>query len=170
MRNATLPRPPPRMESMTDQSPEPRHNEAPIDTLEQALSVLWRRARSNSHKVAREVHPDMEPAAYGLLVLLQQHQAMRLTDIAASIGIGKPSVSRQIVILESLGLVQKHADPLDGRAQTISLTPAGSQALVKTQTARKELFHTLLQGWDEEELVQLGSLLNKLNDAYARER
>ena len=112
----------------------------------------------------------MEPAAYGLLVLLQQHQSMRLTDIAASIGIGKPSISRQIVMLENLGLVQKHADPLDGRAQTISLTPAGSQALARTQSARKELFRTLLAGWQEEELVQLGSLLTKLNDSYARER
>ena len=105
-------------------SSPPQHEEA-IETLEHELSVLGRRARSNSHKVAREVHPDMEPAAYGLLLLLQQQEAMRLTDIAASIGIGKPSVSRQIVMLESLGLVQKHADPQDGRAQTISLTRTG---------------------------------------------
>ena len=160
------------MESMTEQafSPDPRHHEAAIETLEHALSVLWRRARSNSRKVAREVHPDMEPAAYGLLVLLPRQEAMRLTDIAASIGIGKPSVSRQIVILESLGLVQKHADPGDGRAQTISLTPEGSQALTRTQSARKDLFRTLLEDWEEDELVQLGSLLTKLNDSYARER
>ena len=155
--------------SETESSPELQHNETAIETLEHELSVLWRRARSNSSKVARQVHPDMEPAAYGLLVLLQQQQEMRLTDIAASIGIGKPSVSRQIVMLESLGLVQKHADPLDGRAQTISLTPAGSQALARTQTARKDLFRTLLQHWEEEDLVQLGSLLTKLNDSYARE-
>lgn len=160
------------MEPMTEQasSPDPRHHEAAIETLEHALSVLWRRARSNSHKVAREVHPEMEPAAYGLLVLLQRQEAMRLTDIAASIGIGKPSVSRQIVMLESLGLVQKHADPQDGRAQTISLTPEGSQALARTQAARKDLFRTLLEDWEDEELVQLGSLLTKLNDSYARER
>lgn len=157
---------------MTEQAPSPRtpQHEAAIDTLEHALSVLWRRARSNSHKVAREVHPDMEPAAYGLLLLLQQQQDMRLTDIAASIGIGKPSVSRQIVMLESLGLVQKHADPQDGRAQTISLTPAGALALARTQAARKDLFRTLLEGWEDEELVQLGSLLTKLNESYARER
>ena len=160
------------MESMTEQasSPDPRHHEAAIETLEHALSVLWRRARSNSHKVAREVHPDMEPAAYGLLLLLQQHQAMRLTDIAASIGIGKPSVSRQIVMLEGLGLVQKHADPQDGRAQTISLTPAGSEALARTQAARKDLFRTLLAGWEDEDLERLGALLTKLNESYARER
>ncbi|GAA3288919.1 MarR family winged helix-turn-helix transcriptional regulator [Arthrobacter citreus] len=150
-------------------SSPPQHEEA-IETLEHELSVLWRRARSNSHKVAREVHPDMEPAAYGLLLLLQQQEAMRLTDIAASIGIGKPSVSRQIVMLESLGLVQKHADPQDGRAQTISLTPAGAQALTRTQSARKDLFRTLLQHWQDDELVQLGSLLTKLNESYARER
>ncbi|MBP3036979.1 winged helix-turn-helix transcriptional regulator [Arthrobacter sp. zg-ZUI100] len=157
---------------MSEQAPGAEHpeNEPAIETLEHALSVLWRRARSNSHKVAREVHPDMEPAAYGLLLLLQQQEAMRLTDIAASIGIGKPSVSRQIVMLENLGLVQKHADPQDGRAQTISLTAEGAQALARTQAARKELFRTLLAGWEQEELVQLGSLLTKLNDSYAQAR
>ncbi|WP_342022105.1 MarR family winged helix-turn-helix transcriptional regulator [Arthrobacter citreus] len=156
---------------MTEQaSSPPRPHEAAIETLEHELSVLWRRARSNSHKVAREVHPDMEPAAYGLLLLLQQQESMRLTDIAASIGIGKPSVSRQVVMLENLGLVQKHADPRDGRAQTISLTPAGALALARTQAARKDLFRTLLQDWKDDDLVQLGSLLIKLNASYARER
>lgn len=160
------------MVNMTEQAARQDHpdHEAAIDTLEHALTVLWRRARSNSHKVARQVHPDMEPAAYGLLLLLQRSESMRLTEIAASIGIGKPSVSRQIVMLENLGLVQKHADPKDGRAQAISLTEDGARALARTQAARKELFRTLLEGWEDQELLQLGSLLTKLNDSYARER
>ena len=117
---------------MTEQGPHVQDDtaDAAIKSLEEQLSILWRRARSNSHKVARRVHPDMEPAAYGLLVILQRTGAMRLTDLASNVGIGKPSVSRQITMLEQLGLVEKTADPEDGRAQAISLTPLGSDRLL----------------------------------------
>ncbi|WP_026549898.1 MarR family transcriptional regulator [Arthrobacter sp. Br18] len=140
-----------------------------IEALEQQLSMLWRRARSNSYKVARRVHPDMEPAAYGLLVILQREGSMRLTDLAASIGVGKPSVSRQIAMLEQLGLVQKEADPLDGRAQAISLTPSGTRQLVTAQTARKQAFHQLMEDWDVTDLTQLGNLIAQLNSTYTKD-
>ena len=76
-------------------------DEAAIEAVELQLSLLWRRGRSMSHHLSRSVHPDMEPAAYGLLTYLAQEGAMRLTELAASIGVGKPSVSRQIAFLES---------------------------------------------------------------------
>ncbi|THJ64895.1 MarR family transcriptional regulator [Arthrobacter echini] len=143
--------------------------DAAVEALEQQLSMLWRRARSNSYKVARRVHPDMEPAAYGLLVILQGEGAMRLTDIAASIGVGKPSVSRQIAMLEQLGLVQKEADPLDGRAQSISLTDAGSRQLLAAQTARKQAFRELMEDWEVEDLTCLGTLIAQLNETYIKD-
>ncbi|TDK26980.1 MarR family transcriptional regulator [Arthrobacter crusticola] len=154
-------------------TPDLSSTDAAVDSaivaLEQQLSMLWRRARSNSYKVARRVHPEMEPAAYGLLVILQQEGSMRLTDIAASVGVGKPSVSRQIAMLEQLGLVHKEADPLDGRAQAISLTPAGTQQLVNAQTARKQAFHELMADWDVSDLQQLGHLIAQLNATYAKD-
>ena len=162
--------------STTDASPDQAvrpgddaETDAAIEALEQQLSMLWRRARSNSYKVARRVHPDMEPAAYGLLVILQREGSMCLTDIAASVGVGKPSVSRQIAMLEHLGLVQKEADPLDGRAQAISLTDAGTRQLVAAQTARKQAFHELMEDWDVEDLTRLGTLIAELNTTYSKD-
>ncbi|WP_336711695.1 MarR family winged helix-turn-helix transcriptional regulator [Arthrobacter sp. USHLN218] len=134
-----------------------------IDSLEQQLSMLWRRARANSHRVAREVHPDMEPAAYGLLTVLQREKSMRLTDLAASIGVGKPSVSRQVAMLEQLGLVSKETDPSDGRAQSISLTELGLQKLKSAQSARRSAFVSRLEDWSVKDLNSLAGLLDRLN-------
>lgn len=143
--------------------------DAAIKVLEEQLSILWRRARSNSHKVARRVHPDMEPAAYGLLVILQRTGGMRLTDLATNVGIGKPSVSRQITMLEQLGLVQKTADPQDGRAQAISLTPLGSSRLIAAQSGRKDAFHQLMEDWSAADIRDLARLLRQLNETYTRD-
>ena len=85
--------------------------EAALTAVEHQLSLLWRRARSISHQLSRQVHPDMEPAAYGLLSVIRKQGPIRLTELASSIGVGKPSVSRQIAFLERLGLVSKEADP-----------------------------------------------------------
>lgn len=141
--------------------------ESAIEEVEQQLSMLWRRARSNSHKVARQVHPEMEPAAYGLLLILQREGQMRLTDLAANIGVGKPSVSRQVSLLERLGLVQKTADPVDGRAQSITLTASGLRQLTAAQSARKEVFHGLMAEWALDDVASLGQLLAQLNETYS---
>ncbi|WP_312181713.1 MarR family transcriptional regulator, partial [Arthrobacter sp.] len=134
-----------------------------VESLEQELSVLWRRARAASQRVAKAVHPNLEPAAYGLLVLLQRRGPLRLTDLAAEIGVGKPSLSRQIVMLESLGLVQKQPDPEDRRAQAISLTELGREQVLRTQRAREEHFRSRLASWDDAEVLALSVLLHKLN-------
>lgn len=158
------------MGTMSDQPPPANPDfDAAIDSLERQLSVLWRRARANSHRVARQVHPDMEPAAYGLLAVLQREESMRLTDLAANIGVGKPSVSRQIAMLEQLGLVHKQADPVDGRAQSISLTETGRDRLTAAQLARKSAFRERRGDWPVEDLDSLAALLDRLNQAYANE-
>ena len=123
--------------------------------------MLWRRGRSISHQLSRQVHPDMEPAAYGLLTVIRRQGPIRLTELASSIGVGKPSVSRQIAFLESLGLVSKEADPLDGRAQSIRLTPKGEEKMHQVQDARREVFRERLAEWPPEELQTLAALHGK---------
>ena len=108
--------------------------DAALKTVEHQISVFWRRARSVSHQLSRQVHPDMEPAAYGLLTVIRREGPIRLTDLALNIGVGKPSVSRQIAFLESIGLVSKEADPLDGRAQAIRLTPRAKRKCTRSRT------------------------------------
>ena len=100
----------------------------------------------------------MEPAAYGLLSVIRKQGPIRLTDLASCIGVGKPSVSRQIAFLEGLGLVSKEADPLDGRAQSIRLTPEGEERMHQVQDARREVFRERLAEWPAEDLQALAML------------
>jgi DNA-binding MarR family transcriptional regulator len=143
--------------------------EAALTAVEHQISMLWRRGRSVSHQLSRQVHPDMEPAAYGLLSVIRRQGPIRLTELASSIGVGKPSVSRQIAFLESLGLVSKEADPLDGRAQSIRLTPRGEEKMHQVQDARREVFRERLAEWPPEELQTLATYMAKLNAIYERD-
>ena len=137
-----------------------------LQQVEHQLSLLWRRARSISHQLSRQVHPDMEPAAYGLLTVIRREGPIRLTDLATCIGVGKPSVSRQIAFLESIGLVYKEADPQDGRAQSIRLTEKGEEKMHLVQDARRQVFRERLGEWPVEDVQTLADYMGRLNAIY----
>jgi DNA-binding MarR family transcriptional regulator len=108
----------------------------------------------------------MEPAAYGLLSIIRKEGPIRLTELASCIGVGKPSVSRQIAFLESIGMVYKEADPQDGRAQSIRLTPKGEEKMHQVQDARRQVFRERLGEWPLEEIQTLADYIERLNAAY----
>ncbi len=143
-------------------------SEEAINAVEFQLSLFWRRTRAVTRYVSQQIHPEMDPSAYGLLTMLAHNGGMRLTDLATEIGVGKPSISRQVTFLESIGLVEKAADPHDGRAQNITLTAAGATKMAAIQKARRAAFHEQLGGWSEDELRQFSSLMGRLNEDYAR--
>jgi DNA-binding MarR family transcriptional regulator len=131
--------------------------------LERELTVFLRRARANSGEMAREVHPDLEPAAYGLLVRLEECGAQRATELAGYIGVGKATMSRQLRALEELGFVGREPDPADGRAWLVSLTESGREHFGRVRDARRMRYVRQLDGWDRREVAELARLLHQLN-------
>ncbi|WP_051722848.1 MarR family winged helix-turn-helix transcriptional regulator [Streptomyces albus] len=132
--------------------------------LERELSVFLRRARASSGEVAREVHPDLEPAAYGLLVRLSEAGEQRATALAAYFGVGKATMSRQLRALEELGIVTRRPDPADGRASLVTLTEEGAGRFSAVRRARRERYARKLRSWDRTEIAELARLLHRLNE------
>ncbi|MFD3653979.1 MarR family winged helix-turn-helix transcriptional regulator [Streptomyces sp. NPDC058620] len=131
--------------------------------LERELAVFLRRARANSGEMAREVHPDLESAAYGLLVRLESAGPQRATDLAAYIGVGKATMSRQLRALETHGLVAREPDPADGRAWLVRLTAEGLARFRSVRDARRDRYVRKLADWDRTEVAELARLLHQLN-------
>ena len=131
--------------------------------LERELTVLLRRARASQGEMAREVHPDLESAAYGLLVRLDECGGQRATELAAYVGVGKATMSRQLRALEELGLIAREPDPADGRAWLVTLTDEGRGRVGKVREARRARYVSQLAHWDRREVAELARLLRELN-------
>ncbi|MCX4905485.1 MarR family winged helix-turn-helix transcriptional regulator [Streptomyces sp. NBC_00878] len=136
--------------------------------LERELTVLLRRARANSGEMVREVHPDLESSAYGLLVRLEELGRQRATELAAYIGVGKATMSRQLRALEEMGVVAREPDPADGRAWLVHLTEEGRARFRAVREARRARYVRELASWDREEVAELARLLHRLNRGVER--
>lgn len=140
---------------------------AHVKELQQELHRLFLRRRHNAIQLAKTIDPEIEPAAYSILFTLQREGAQRMTDISKHLGIGKPTLSRQLTTLAERGFITKKADPADGRAMVISLTEQGRSRLDAAQQERSERYLHMLEPWSEEDIMTLSGLLAKMNQTYA---
>jgi DNA-binding MarR family transcriptional regulator len=115
--------------------------------LERELGLLLRRARAVSAKNAAQLHPDLDPAALGLLALLQDAGPLRASDLVAR-----------------LGLVDRTPDPADGRAQVLRPSAEGASRLERIRAARRARLEEDLASWPAEDVARLGDLLGRLNE------
>jgi DNA-binding MarR family transcriptional regulator len=131
--------------------------------VEREIALLLRRSRAMSARLSRELHPDLDGAAYGLLVLLEDAGPLRASDLVARLGLDKSTVSRQIASLVDLGLVTREPDPADGRAQVLGTSPEGAARLSRVRDARRARWEADLSDWPVEDIATLGDLLGRLN-------
>lgn len=139
---------------------------AHVKELQQELNRLFLRRRQNAIQMAKAMDSRIEPASYSILATLQRAGAQRMTDISKRLGVGKPTLSRQLSALAERGFITKKADPADGRALVISLTEEGKSRLEAAQGERSERYLHMLETWDEEEICTLCGLLAKMNQTY----
>jgi DNA-binding MarR family transcriptional regulator len=131
--------------------------------VEREIGLLLRRSRAISARLSRELHPDLDGAAYGLLALLQDTGPLRASDLVSRLGLDKSTVSRQVSTLVDLGLVTREADPADGRAQVLRTSADGAAQLARIREARRARWEADLEDWPAEDVATLAELLARLN-------
>ncbi len=145
---------------MSEPTPDP--HEAFV-RLEREIALLLRRSRAISTRLAGELHPELDGAAYGLLALLQDTGPLRASDLVARLGLDKSTVSRQVANLVDLGLVERTADPVDGRAQVLTPSAEGTARLARIRDTRRARWEADLSDWPAADVARLAELLARLN-------
>lgn len=100
-----------------------------------------------------------------LLTRIECADGHRPSALAEELWVTQSALSRQVAQAESLGYVQRHPDPLDGRAALLSLTEAGAEALRRHREMRARWVHAALADWTEEEVTDLTARLGRFSTA-----
>lgn len=138
---------------------------AGIERIQAEMAVLFRRARAYFRDAARDVHPDLQPSAYAILVRLTVDGPMRASELIEHFVADKGAISRQIGHLEHLGFVSRRRDEADGRAQVIEVTAEGRRRCEAARERHLRATRDRLAAWEPGEVSLLGDLLGKFNQA-----
>jgi DNA-binding MarR family transcriptional regulator len=138
------------------------------------LSAEVVRLMRASHGIRAQIHasqPDgVEWAGSMLLFHLCKDGPQRSSALAAAVCVDPSTVSRQIGDLVDLGLVERRADPHDGRATLLAATAAGEARYQQLHERRDRAFALMLADWSDPDVRALVELLRRLNDTLIDSR
>jgi DNA-binding MarR family transcriptional regulator len=75
-------------------------------------------------------------------------------------------VSRQAAHLVGVGLVERRADPGDGRASLLAITDAGTALLERARQRRNARIAAIIEPWEHAEREQFADLIDRFTAGY----
>ena len=112
-------------------------------------------------------HPDaVERATYFLLVHLAKGGPRRAGALAEAVHSDPSTISRQVAHLVRLGLVERTADPEDGRATLLAATAEGLRVFEENRRVRIGRMAEMLEDWTVEDRQKLVELLGRFTTAF----
>ncbi|SDD82630.1 MarR family winged helix-turn-helix transcriptional regulator [Actinokineospora iranica] len=123
-----------------------------IEKGQRLASVLFAFGKQQATVAARMSKAGVDRSSIVLLKTLVALGPSRSSALAGAVHSDPSTVSRQVAAMVKDGLLERRADPEDGRASLLAVTPAG-MALLEEQRARFALSLARMVGhWDPADL------------------
>ena len=130
------------------------------------LNVAQRRLQR--WMAARAQNSGVTAAQSGLLFILGRRDGVLMGEAGAALDLGPPGISGLVDRMTATNLIQRRADPDDGRAWRLWLTPAGRAALAQSKTGLVEVNARLTEGFTEAEIDIVARWLTTMQTRFPR--
>jgi DNA-binding MarR family transcriptional regulator len=124
---------------------------SPPDLATRLRLAVTRTAR----RLRQEGTVGFSPSQGAMLATIERHGPLTPSELAQRERVQRPTVTRMLARLEEDGIVQRAADPADGRSFLVSLTPAGRELLHEVRTRKDAYLAQRLQALSAEERAAL---------------
>jgi len=104
----------------------------------------------------------------GLLFILGQRDGVLMGEAGAALDLGPPGISGLVDRMTAANLIRRRADPDDGRAWRLWLTPAGRAALAQSKTGLTEINARLTDGFTDAEIDIVARWLTSMQSKFPR--
>jgi DNA-binding MarR family transcriptional regulator len=138
-----------------------KSNETAVEDLRLALGLLIRRMRAAAPS---ESH-DLSWTQKSVLVRLEKEGPTTTSELARAEGVKPQSMGTAIAVLEEMGMVERKADPTDGRQVNIKLTDKGSSMRRTTRDASLAWLAQAIAKLNKQEqatLFEAGEIIKRL--------
>ena len=143
-----------------------RTNSRPDRRLIFLLNVAQRRVQRFVASQTKEGR--VTSAQSGLLFVLGRRDGALMGEAGAALDLGMPGISGLAERMAGAGLIEKRADPDDGRASRLWLTAAGRKALARSKAGAAELNARLTEGFTDAEIDIVSRWLTSVHGKFPR--
>jgi DNA-binding MarR family transcriptional regulator len=137
-----------------------------VQQVADSLTRLTRSVERTRQRFIAAAQHDVEWSAHLLINTIAACGPVRASALAEKVFSDPSTVSRQIAALVRDGLVERQADPVDGRASLLVLTDRGRQIREDHLRVRDAHFARMLDGWPERDCRRFAALLARFVERY----
>jgi DNA-binding MarR family transcriptional regulator len=130
------------------------------------LNVAQRRLQRGL--AAQRPRGGVTAAQSGLLFVLGRRDGVLMGEAGAALDLGMPGISGLSDRMIGAGLIEKRADPDDGRAWRLWLTASGRKALARSKAGVAELNARLTEGFTDAEIEIVARWLTGLQAKFPK--
>ena len=105
--------------------------ESALGDLQTHLNLIFARTRTLWRESAARISPELQVGGYKLLTFIDRAGSVSAHELAERFEMDKSVVSRQVRMLEDLGLIESRPDERDGRLRVLTATPSACAALAE---------------------------------------
>ncbi len=140
------------------------HSDGPCGgQVGRSLSRLFRVAgKAKGHMFGGGQLEGVDWSAFAVLVPLVESGPQRSSALADAAYVDPSRVSRLVGHLVEIGLVERRADPADGRACILAATDEGVRTCERLRDIRDGFLTELVADWSPDDRTQLAVLLDRL--------
>jgi DNA-binding MarR family transcriptional regulator len=123
-----------------------------------------------ARRLRQEAEPDITPSMLVALSSVDSQGPLTMRDLCAIERVQPPSMTRIVAALVDAGLVERRADPSDGRVVWIRVTAAGRRLLERSRGRKEAYLARALRDLEPDELATLeraAGILERLTDGPA---
>jgi DNA-binding MarR family transcriptional regulator len=142
-------------------------DDAVLGTIETQVALLMRLGEATRRSTGVQPHRALDRAAYVILRRLQQDGPLNVSVLASALNLDGSTITRQVTALQRDALIERRADPKDGRGTVVAATPLGLEQVEAVREARRILYGTVLHDYTAEEKRDLAGALERFNEALA---
>jgi DNA-binding MarR family transcriptional regulator len=130
------------------------------------LNVAQRRLQR--YVAVRSGDSGVTVAQSGLLFVLGQQDGVPMGEAAAALDLNPPGISGLVDRMTAARLIQRRADPGDGRAWRLWLTPAGRAAMAQAKAELARINARLTEGFSDAEIEVVARWLASFQSKFPK--
>jgi DNA-binding MarR family transcriptional regulator len=136
-------------------NPTDSHTQLPLAERAAHLRIaIVRTARRLRQEAAAET-TGLTPTSVAALATIERHGPMTPSEIAAIERVKRPTITRTLGCLEREGLIDRAADPADGRSALVSINGAGRERLRRLRGRKNAYLARRMRDLSAEEVETL---------------